>query len=113
MTEVEPTQPTELGTVRLGGGRSARVAAVVVATALVSVVWVGFSGRSAPPPVPVAIASPSGPALPPSAPPTPVPTPPLVAGPAPGPVAYEPEDVFGAYVELGDSQFITILSEPE
>jgi hypothetical protein len=97
--------------VRLGGGRSARAGAVVVAAALVTVVWIGLSGRSAPPTIPpqtsaVAVApspstEPTSTALAPSR------TAPPIA------VAAGSDEVFGVFAVLGDNQYIAILAEPD
>lgn len=99
---------------RVSGGRSARIAALLVAGVLVSVIWIGISGRSARPPQPTNVAV----ALEPTAAPT-TPEPTLSAIPAigqeipDGPVAAAPGEVFGVYAEFGFNQYITILSEVE
>lgn len=91
------------------GGVSAHIGAIVVAGMLVAVVWIGMSGRSAPPAPRSAppVAAQSSKAATPELQPTPI------AAPAAGPAVSRPNDVFGVYAKLGDSQFITILAEPE
>ena len=78
---------------------------------LVAVVWIGFSGRTTPPPVsvpePVAVNGPTPASIPVA---TPAPTLPPTGG---GIIAFEQSDIFGAFAELGNVQYITILAEDE
>ena len=99
---------------RVSGGRSARIAALLVAGVLVTVVWIGMSGRSTPPPPqPTNLAVALEPTdAPPTTEPTPTATPAIGQEIPDGPVA-EADEVFGVYAEFGFNQYITVLSEPE
>ncbi|MEX2546616.1 MAG: hypothetical protein WD830_02360 [Chloroflexota bacterium] len=111
MIEPEPSAQSTPQVVSVGGGRSARIGALVVAGVLVSVVWIGMSGRSAPQPPPSTARAVA--VEPTEAPPTLAVPPTPTAPPVTVRVAYDPDDIFGVYVVLGDSQFITILAEFE
>ena len=108
------------------GGGSSRRAAVLVVGVLAAVVWVGASARPAAPtttPVPVAVGLESPAATPsPSAQserdlasPRPLATvEPSFGNAAPTvPGVDVPADIFGAYLELGGREFITILDETQ
>jgi hypothetical protein len=111
--ELESTG-SSLETARIGGHRSAIIAALAVVGVLVAVVWVGVSGRPTPAPLatfnPVADLDPTPGS---AAAPTVNPTGDLVPDPTPGAVAAVPRDIFGVFANLGDVQFATILAEPE
>ncbi len=104
--ELETTE-SKLEFAHISGRRNAQLAAVAVIGVLIAVVWVGMSGRTTPvPPVtfnPIVAVEPE-----PTETPTSQPTP--TAQPS---ASNGPQDVFGVYAELGDTQYITILSEPE
>jgi hypothetical protein len=123
MTEKLP--PREPTTTRIGGGGSAHLAAIGVVVVLVSLAWVGWSGRPAGPgaaptvpPVAEASAPPSGAVTHPPATVRPVPDPSGLDGLGGRTVlAEEPtrihlvEDVYGFTVAVGGRRYFAVLQE--
>jgi hypothetical protein len=120
--DLQPEQRTELESANAGleiahvsGRRPAVLASVVVIGALIAMVWVGMSGRTNPSPAPTLPAVAEVPTLSPS--PTDSPASPSTLDPEPDSTASPsnrgPEEVYGVYAQIGDVQYITILSEPE
>ena len=94
---------------RVRGGGSARLGAVVVAIALVAIVWVGISGRPNPAPISAVPADATGaPTLSTTRPVPAVPSPMTTPAPTPG-----PGDTYGASLAIGKLRYVTILSELE
>jgi len=97
----------DLEITRVRSGGSARIGAVVLAAALIGVVWIGVSGRQTPAPVAVLPSAPSRPSDSPTrAPRLPPPSPITTPAPTPG-VA----DTYGASLAIGNVRYVTILSE--
>lgn len=98
----DPKPRSELEIVRIGGGASARLVALVVVGVLAAMVWVGTSNRpptvgTAQTQVPAAAASRSIPAAEPTPTPTPRPT--------------VPPETFGVSATIGNRSYVAALEE--
>lgn len=120
--DVQPEQRTELESTssdveiaHVSGRRPAVLASVMVIGILIAMVWIGMSGRTNPSPAPSLAAVAEVPTLslsPTASPAPPSTTPDPVPASSASPSNVTPEEIYGVYAQIGDAQYITILSEP-